>query len=142
MTGKQFWDLIAASRAGFDADDYEAGRDGQVARLHELLSGLPAGEVRAFERCFSKLMDEASSPPGEGLWGVAFDIGGGCSHDGFDDFRSWLISMGRAVFEAALRDPQTVHDVAERAGLEEDVFFEEFQYVAGRVLREKTGGDD
>jgi hypothetical protein len=92
-------------------------------------------------------MDEAYSLPEHdsygqpitGLWGVAFASGGGCSDDLFDDFRSWLISMGRKVYEAALADPETVHEIAERDGLEEDVFFEELQYVPSQVLREKTG---
>src|SRR5260370_19488181 len=101
MDDDRFWEIIDASRAGSGPDRYQAGRDEQIVRLHRLLSALSVEEVRAFLKLFSTHMGEAYGKPREGLWGVAFDIAGGCSDDMFDDFRSWLISMGRAVFEAA-----------------------------------------
>jgi Protein of unknown function (DUF4240) len=39
------------------------------------------------------------------LWGAAYLLNFGSSDDGFDDFRGWLLAQGRAVWEAALRDP-------------------------------------
>src|SRR5437763_655284 len=124
MTSERFWEVIAASRAGgSSSDDPEAARDEQAERLRELLAGMPAEEVQAFADHFAARMDEAYSQPREGLWAVAFDIAGGCSDDTFDDFRAWLISMGREVYKAAVRDPETVYAVAEQAGLGEDVFF-------------------
>jgi hypothetical protein len=142
MTKHRFWEIIAASRTGFDPEQYENSREKQLVRLHQLLSALSTEELRAFLRLFGARMDEASSRPREGLWGVAFDIGGGCSDDMFEDFRSWLISMGRDAFEAAVRNPETVYEVAEQEGLGEDVFFEGFQYVPYRVWREKTREED
>jgi hypothetical protein len=150
MMKKRFWDIIAASRAGFDPQDIDASMERQVARLHELLSALPVEEVRAFERLFAERMDEAYSRPKriedgrplDGLWAVAYDIGGGCSDDSFDDFRSWLISMGQQVYEAVLREPRKVYEVLEKAGLDDEAFFEELQYVPSRVLREKTGEEE
>jgi hypothetical protein len=139
MDDKRFWEIIAASRSDFDPNHYADSRDKQAARLHQLLSALSTQELHAFLKLFGAHMDAAYSRPREGLWGVAFDIGGGCSDDAFDDFRSWLISMGRAIYEAALRDPNTVYLVAEQRNLGEDVFFEEFQYVPYRLWREKTG---
>ena len=151
MTKDRFWEIIAASRAGFDPADVEGSMDRQVSRLHELLDALPTEEVRAFAEHFGERMDEAYSEPKrivdmepqDGLWAVAFQMGGGCGHDSFDDFRSWLISMGREAFEAALRDPETVYHLVEP---DEDVadviFFEEFQYVPSRVLGEKFGETD
>ena len=38
MTKDQFWDIIAASRGGFDPADVEASMDRQVRRLEELLA--------------------------------------------------------------------------------------------------------
>jgi hypothetical protein len=147
MTKKRFWDIIAASRSEFDREDVYGSRARQVSRLHDLLSALSIEEVQAFAQFFADRLDEAYSKPqhivdGEpqdGLWAVAFNIGGGCSDDMFHDFRNWLISMGKVAYEAALADPETVYDVASENGLEEDVFFEEFEYVASRVWREKTG---
>jgi hypothetical protein len=139
MDKAKFWEIIAASRRGFHPERYESSKENQLVRLHQLLSALSTEELRAFLTLFGARMDESYSRPQEGLWRVAFDIGGGCSDDMFDDFRTWLISMGREVFEAAVRNPETVYEVAEQEGLGEDVFFEEFQYVPYRVWREKTG---
>ncbi len=148
MTKKRFWEIIAASRKGFDSEDIEESMDRQVKRLHKLLTALPVDDVRAFAEHFGKRMDEAyiepkrivDMVPMDGLWAVAFQMGGGCGHDSFDDFRSWLISMGREAYEAALRDPETVYKLVEPAeDVADIIFFEEFQYVPSRVLREKLG---
>lgn len=142
MTKKRFWEIIAASREGYDPEEYEASRSAQLERLTGLLGGLPVDDLRAFVEAFEARMDEAYGPPKQGLWAVASDIGGGCSDDAFDDFRSWLVSMGRRAFEAAVRDPDSVYRLAERAGVGDDVSFELFQYVGQRLLREKTAEDD
>jgi hypothetical protein len=155
MTKDRFWEIIAASREGFDPEDIEASQERQLLRLRDLLAQLPAEEVQAFDQHFCDRMREAYIParqrdkwgtPLDGLWGVAFQMGGGCSNDCFLDFRSWLISMGREAFEAAVRDPETVYGLVEAAEDAEDVsdiiFFEGFQYVASRVWREKTGRPD
>jgi hypothetical protein len=160
MTKDRFWEIIAASRVGFDARDIEGSMDRQVNRLHELLAALSVEDVRAFGERFDECMAEAYSEPkvvvdmeprDDSLWAVAFDLGGGCGHDAFDDFRAWLISMGRDAYEAALHDSKTVYGLVKRLRkrAEDDdlaagdiIFFEEFQYVPPRVLREKTGEDD
>ncbi len=72
------------------------------------------------------------------LWGAAYLIAGGCSDDGFADFRSWLISMGRRVFEDAVSHAESLIDVVDAPGIE-DVFFEEFQYVPAQAYEELTG---
>lgn len=138
MTNDGFWEIVAASKFGLDPSAPETS-DLQAVRLRQLLAGMPAEEVEAFSRHFDARMGEAYSRSREGLWAVAFDIGGGCSDDMFDDFRSWLISMGREVYEAAIKDPDSVYAVAEQHHLGEDVFFEEFQYVPSQVLRMLSG---
>src|SRR5207244_5250545 len=71
------------------------------------------------------------------LWAAAYIIGGGCSDDGFMDFRGWLISKGEKVFENALKDPESlVHVVNED---DEDCQYEGFQYVASQAWENKTG---
>jgi Protein of unknown function (DUF4240) len=42
------------------------------------------------------------------LWGAAELLNGGASGDGFEYFRAWLIAQGRAVYEAAMRDPDSL----------------------------------
>jgi hypothetical protein len=35
-------------------------------------------------------------------------MNGGCSDDGFEYFRAWLLAQGRDTFEKALEDPDTL----------------------------------
>lgn len=149
MTKDRFWEIIAASRADFDPSDIEASMERQVRQLHDLLDAMLAEDVWGFAEQFAEWMEEAYKKPErivdmqpmDGLWAVAFTMGGGCGHDSFDDFRSWLISMGRDAYEEALREPETVYAlVTPAADVADIIFFEEFQYVPSRVLRAKLGG--
>jgi len=115
------------------ADDTFAARArGLAADLREL----EIDEIRAFDAAVAAQRERADTAA---LSDAAFAPGGGCGDDGFTDFRSWLISMGREAFERALRDPDSLGSVAFGPGLEEDCFFEEYAYVATRVYEEKTG---
>jgi hypothetical protein len=60
------------------------------------------------------------------------------SSDGFQDFRSWLVSEGREVFESVLADPDNLANVLAPG---DDFDFEDFCYIPGRVWEEKTGRD-
>jgi hypothetical protein len=67
-------------------------------------------------------------------------IGGGCSSDGFVDFRRWLISTGSRVYASAVADADTLADVEfGGVGGEEDCFFESFGYISQAVYEEMTG---
>ena len=127
----QFWTLVesskAASRGSFDR---------HIELLAKHLSALTPEEIIEFQRIFDDLTDRAYSWD---LWGAAYIIGGGCSDDGFTDFRSWLISMGRETYTRALTDPESLADIVLGPGGEEDSFFEEFGYVATQVYEAKTG---
>lgn len=61
------------------------------------------------------------------LWCAAFLLNEGCSDDEFTDFRAWLISRGKIVFEKALENPDLLSEE-----FEEDAYyeFEEFEYLA------------
>ena len=62
-----------------------------------------------------------------------------CSDDSFSDFRATVISLGRATFEAALRDPDTLLEVARAAGGE--LCEEDLNYVPSDVWGARTGGE-
>jgi len=64
-----------------------------------------------------------------------FVISGGCSDDGFEYFRCWLIAQGKAVFEAALKDPDSLSEL----DIEDDPEEEELLYLAPEIYEEKTG---
>jgi len=131
MRTEDFWNLIAASKAKSDGSF-----EGHAEALYDALSALPETDIAAFDQLFYQMSRRADTWD---LWGAAFIIGGGCSDDSFMDFRSWLISMGQGVYEAALANAETLAEVEIED--EDDAFFEEFAYVASRAYEDKTGAD-
>ncbi|HYO57969.1 DUF4240 domain-containing protein [Archangium sp.] len=135
MNVDQFWKIIESSRRGFDPGRIDGNMEQQREELRGLLLKLPPEEIIGFRNHLLQQMDEAFHWD---LWGAAYIIAGGCSDDGFADFRSWLISMGPRVFEAAASNAESLVEVADAPGVE-DVFFEEFQYVPAQSYKELTG---
>ena len=71
-----------------------------------------------------------------GLWTAASVMErGGCTDDGFIDFRGWLIAQGREVYLAALKDPDSLADVPAYGGC----CFESLSYVGDSVYEKLTG---
>mgnify|MGYP000081487486 FL=1 len=70
---------------------------------------------------------------------------GGCSDDGFDYFRFWLISRGRKIFDKALEDVDSLCDVfSELEDPEGDDYPEQelLDYAVIEILDERAGEDD
>ena len=134
MDVETFWKIIERSRADFDPRRRDGNQARQVRQLEKLLGALPPDEIVAFEEERIRRMARAYRWD---LWAAAYMIQGGCGDDGFMDFRAWLISMGRDVYEAALRDPESLLDVAEAPGVEVTVF-EDIAYVASTIYEKKT----
>jgi hypothetical protein len=128
MDAATFWQLIEESRenAGGDLDE-------QAADLTDLLSDLPPDEILAFDRYFRQLLAEAYRWD---LWGAAFIIDGGCSDDGFEYFRCWLISQGERVYREALADPESL---ADRAEADRAYEAESMLYAAGDAYEVESG---
>ncbi|MFC4158477.1 DUF4240 domain-containing protein [Chitinimonas lacunae] len=128
MDKTTFWQLIERTREEADGDC-----DMHMSLLQEALVALPPQEIVEFDRIYGEYFAQSYQWP---LWGAAFLIGGGCSDDGFDYFRNWLISRGKAQFEAALADPDSLADQVR----EEDYCeLEELPYVIVQAWSEKTG---
>ncbi|WP_456302028.1 DUF4240 domain-containing protein [Streptomyces goshikiensis] len=102
MKKEQFWELIAEARdRAITAHDSEA-----IAReATSLLAARPVEEIAAAEQVLWGLMVESYTNP---LWAAAYTANGGCSDDGFDYFRGWLITQGREVFERVVADPDAL----------------------------------
>lgn len=129
MRTDDFWKLIA------DVSKQSAGdMDAKVKALTARLEAMDATEVLAFSREFDAMMDRAYT---WGLWGAAYVIQGGCSDDGFTDFRSSLISMEKDVFERAVVCPDALADFPDK--ILNSLYFEGFAYPATSVYKEKTG---
>ncbi len=126
MTTDTFWDIIESARA----EDSEP--DSVAASVQSKLEELPLSEVLGFNEELDRRRAESYRWD---LWAVAYIVNGGCSDDGFEYFRAWLIAKGRSYFEAALADPVRAADEAEFDANE----CEDMLYVASSVYRDRTG---
>ena len=126
MDVDRFWEL----NAGLAPESAEE-------QLRDRLSALEPAEIASYQEHFDRALASAYQ---SNLWAAAYIIEGGCSDDGFMDFRDGLISRGRSVFEAAIADPDSLADVADdtEAGF---ISNESFGYVAREVYESKTDQD-
>ena len=95
-------------------------------------------DIAAFQNRFSQLMQQSYR---QDLWCAAYLMCGGCSDDGFDYFRSWLLSRGETVFKAALARPDSLANVPVVTAESDYYEFEDFAYVANDIFRLQTGED-
>jgi Protein of unknown function (DUF4240) len=128
MDKPTFWKLIDASRKQAKGDP-----DAQLEILRSSLERLSPDEIVQFGRLFEEYHIKAYTWE---LWGAAYLIGGGCSDDGFLDFRGWLISRGEKAFERALEDPESLVRLVKD---DDDCQYEGFQYLASQAWEKKTG---
>lgn len=105
MNRQRFRQLVEAARdQAPDPDDA-----GDVARRASARPATrPAAETVAAQQVLWDLMADSCTNP---LWAAAYVINGGCSDDGFDCFRGWLIAQGREVFGRAAARPDALADL-------------------------------
>ncbi|MEO8606334.1 MAG: DUF4240 domain-containing protein [Chloroflexota bacterium] len=135
LDGAGFWKLIEDSRL-------ESG--GDIERQHEILvdkvASLSIADIFAYGKLFPQISELANHAF---LWDAASIICNGCSSDGFDYFRPWLIAQGKAVFYDALQDPEILVDHVQIRcdGFETygDAQFELINYVDSYAYRKKMG---
>ena len=119
-----FWELIAQAKEH---------PDGPSEWLLERLVDMGPEQAKKFDDIINAYMALADQ---YGLWTAASVMEcGGCTDDGFIDFRGWLIAQGREVYMAALKDPDSLADVQ----VYPDYHFDGFQYI-GAVAYEKLTG--
>jgi hypothetical protein len=137
-----FWRLIERS-----ALDGTGDRDKWLAGA---LRELEPKDVEDFEVRLQELRDRADT---NRMWGAAYLICAGlCSGDGFWYFQPWLIGQGRAAFEAAVADPDSLAVLASIQRLagrttrhwsdDEWPEWESLAYVATPVYHELTGVEE
>ena len=129
MELSDFWSLIERSGQGHD------GSDEHMDALRGLLAALPPEEILSFGHWLYRLHSESYQAK---LWGAAYLINGGCSDDGFDYFRAWLIAQGKEVYEAALANPDSLVSVAEEDATE----LEDLLGVPAEAYESATGAAD
>jgi len=126
-----FWRLEEQARGDAGGDT-----ERQSGLLAERLATLPAQQIADFAAIRRQLDERAYTWD---LWGAAYVIEDGCSDDCFRDFRGYLISLGRAPYEAALRDPDSLAPVVEDEETgdwenADDVASEAYEDAAGEEL--------
>ena len=106
-----FWSIIDQSRAQAEADnptgDLAELAEAQAEYATELLLRCKPTEIVGFQQYFNDRMAESYR---RDVWAVAYIVNGGCSDDGFEYFRAWMIGQGREYYEAALRNPERAAD--------------------------------
>ena len=124
MDIEDLWTLIETARSEVAVFGEADGGDGGTAeRAKLLLARRPAEDIVRAEQLLWDLMVDSYRAP---LWAAAYTINGGCSDDGFDYFRGWLIVQGRSVFDRAVADPDTLADhPAVRAAAEKGIELED-----------------
>jgi Protein of unknown function (DUF4240) len=94
LSEARFWELIEQMAGPIET---------APARIDSVLAAQPEELVAGFHASFETNLSRLYVWP---LWHVAYIVHGGCSDDGFEYFRSWLLMQGRATVHAALADPE------------------------------------
>jgi hypothetical protein len=136
MRTDDFWAVIARATADRPATP------GEVAKraVAELAAGDP-DEIVAWGRHLDKVMAASGT---QDLWAAAYLINGGCSDEGFDAFRGWLIAHGRETVARSVRSPDSLAEMPlVRAAAENGAVFEaeEVLSIAAEAYAEATGSD-
>jgi hypothetical protein len=115
MRTEEFWAVVDRAR-GEGARGEGARGDGRVGsaevarRAVAELTSRGADDALAWDRHLHKVLAASHL---ENLWAAAYLINGGCSDDGFDSFRGWLLTRGRDVFARAAREPDSLAELPE-----------------------------
>lgn len=133
MPADEFWEII--ERAALSNHDPAAHVQALRTELHQLT----LEEIISFQVAFRGYLNRAYTWD---LWGAAYVVHGGCSDDGFEYFRRWLVSQGRKAYEAAMVDADSLARLDVRSPPPDVWEFEEFYYVAMEVFKQKGGQGD
>lgn len=118
----RWWDLIERARGDGDT-------------LVDLLAReLTFDELVLFDKFAHERMRDAFRWD---LWAIAYIMNGGCSDDGFDYFCGWLVSRGKAHYNAALANPEAAADGVSPD--DEPFEFEAMWNASARAWNKKAG---
>ena len=104
MRTDDFWAVIDRATAERPASPADVAK-----RAAAELAGWEPAEIVAWDRHLGKVMAASGK---EDLWAAAYLIHGGCSEEGFDNFRGWLIAHGRDAVAQAVREPDSLAGMA------------------------------
>ena len=124
-----YWSIVAASLA--HSDDQDAREEFLIKRLKQL----SPKEMIGFRLRTDKLLHDTYNSE---MWCAAYIINGGCSDDGFEYFRCWVISRGKEVYYNAKENPDSLISQLN----EDEIYeFESFWYIPNEAFERITGKD-
>lgn len=126
----RFWDIVAHSLQG-NPNEFE-----QEQQLVQEISKLSPKEMIGFRLRTDKLLYETYTSE---MWCAGYIMNGGCSDDGFEYFRNWVISRGKEVFYRTKENPDSL--ISEVTDDRYEYDFEGFWYVALDAFKTTTGQD-
>lgn len=137
-----WWDVVERARTavGERAGDRNLPDDPLPTALTAVLVTLSPEELVDWKVTRRSVIDSAYRWP---LWNAAYLIEGGCGDDGFLDFRDGLVLQGRAVFDRALADPDSLAElpVVQLMATEEGGWlgYESVSYLVNDAYRQVAG---
>lgn len=135
MRTDEFWAVVALATA-----DRPGSPDEVAKRAAAELATRDPEEIVAWDRHLGRVMVASGT---EDLWAAAYLINGGCSDEGFDAFRGWLIAHGRETVARAVKEPDSLADMpAVRSAADSGAVFEadEVLSIAAQAYELATGG--
>lgn len=125
-----YWSLIDASRKA------TRRQEDQEQYLIREIGKLTPKQMIGFRLRTDKLLHDTYTSE---MWCAGYIMNGGCSDDGFEYFRNWVISRGRETYYKAKENPDNLISEVKRGV--DSYEFEGFWYVALNAFELKTGKD-
>lgn len=123
----KYWNIINESQK------VDGAQDRQLQFLKQKISQLNPIEIIGFKLRTDYLLYQSYTSE---MWCAAHIMNGGCSDDGFEYFRNWIISQGKSAYYIALNNPDDLIQFYDPSL--EFYRFEELMYVALDVFLAKT----
>ena len=136
MRTDDFWAVIDRATAERPASPGDVAK-----RAAAELAACDPAEIVAWDRHLGKVMAASGK---EDLWAAAYLINGGCSEDGFDNFRGWLIAHGRDAVARAVREPDSLAEMSViKIAADSGAVFEaeEVLTIAAEAYEQATGDE-
>lgn len=125
MDLNRFWGIIEKVKGPTTYED-------QDALIHMELEKLSKEDLEGFCSTMHKLYFDIYTWE---LWAVAYIHLGGCSDDGFMDYRYWLVFQGKDIYERGLKNPDSLADYLVKWG--DNAGIEGYGYIAYSVYEDK-----
>ncbi len=125
---EKFWQIVSASL------ENSPNEEKQEEKLIDEIANLSPKEMIGFRLRTDKLLYDSYNAE---MWCAGYIMNGGCSDDGFEYFRNWVISRGKKTYYEAKENPDSL--IKEVSDDKDEYEFESFWYVALEAFNRKTG---